>query len=97
MGGRGWFGLTLAGHHGLTIEPLRLVTFEIAFRDACETADWEVDAPGSATQRFVDTTVVAGDGVERKLSLKSTAAQKLSKTTAHISKLTEAAWIQQSN
>ena len=88
------FGLTLAGHHGLTIEPLRLVTFEIAFRDACETADWEVDAAGSATQRFVDTTVVAGDGVERKLSLKSTAAQKLSKTTAHISKLTEAAWIQ---
>ena len=30
----------------------------------------------------------------RRLSLKSTAAQRLSAATAHISKLTEAAWIQ---
>lgn len=53
-----------------------------------------VDEPGSATQRFVDMTVQTGDGEERTLSLKSTAAQRLSETTVHISKLTEAAWIQ---
>ena len=32
--------------------------------------------------------------MEQKLSLKSTAAQRLSRSTVHISKLTEAAWIQ---
>lgn len=93
----GWaeyFGLTISVHHGTTTEPLGLVSFEVAFRNACEAVGWTVDEPGSATQRFVDMTVQAGDGEERKLSLKSTAAQRMSETTAHISKLTEAAWIQ---
>ena len=39
-------------------------------------------------------TVDIGSGLPKRLSLKSTAAKNLSKTTAHISKLTEAAWIQ---
>ena len=94
---RGWieyFGLTISVHHGTTTEPLGLVSFEVAFRNACEAVGWTVDEPGSATQRFVDMTVQTDDGEERKLSLKSTAAQRLSETTAHISKLTEAAWIQ---
>ncbi len=93
----GWaeyFGLTISVHHGTTTEPLGLVSFEVAFRNACEAVGWTVDEPGSATQRFVDMTVQAGDGEERKLSLKSTAAQRMSETTAHISKLTEAAWVQ---
>ena len=89
-----YFGLTISVHHGTTAEPLGLVGFEVAFRNACEAVGWTVDEPGSATQRFVDMTVQTGDGEERKLSLKSTAAQRLSATTAHISKLTEAAWIQ---
>ena len=38
--------------------------------------------------------MVVGDEAARKLSLKSTTARNLSKQTAHISKLTEAAWIQ---
>ena len=71
-----------------------MVSFEVAFRNSCEAVGWKVDEPGSATQRFVDATVQAGDETVRKLSLKSTAAQRLSATTAHISKLTEAAWIQ---
>ena len=54
---------------------------------------WPVDERGSLTRRFVDVTVEAG-GEPRKLSLKSTAARRLSKTTTRISKLTEAAWIQ---
>ncbi len=93
----GWieyFGLTISVHHGTTTEPLGLVGFEVAFRNACEAVGWTVDEPGSATQRFVDMMVQSNDGEGRKLSLKSTAAQRLSETTAHISKLTEAAWIQ---
>lgn len=89
-----YFGLVTSVHHSSTLEPLGLVSFEVAFRNACEAVGWEVDEPGSATRRFVDLTVQSDDGSERKLSLKSTAARRLSKTTAHISKLTEAAWIQ---
>ena len=93
----GWieyFGLLISAHHGVTVEALGLSSFESAFRGTCEAVDWTVDPPGSATQRFVDLTVEAADEHVRRLSLKSTAAQRLAKTTAHISKLTEAAWIQ---
>ena len=84
----------ISAHHGVTVEALGLSSFENAFRSACEAVGWSVDPPGSATQRFVDLTVEASVGQARKLSLKSTAAQGLSTTSAHISKLTEAAWIQ---
>lgn len=87
------FGLALSVHHGATSEPLRLESFEAVFRGACATAEWDVDPQGSATRRFLDLVVDAGDG-PRRLSLKSTAARNLSERTAHISKLTEAAWIQ---
>lgn len=89
-----YFGLMISAHHGVTVEALGLSSFESAFRGTCEAVDWTLDPPGSATKRFVDLTVEASDGQARKLSLKSTAAQVLSKTSAHISKLTEAAWIQ---
>ena len=89
-----YFGLMISAHHGVTTEALGLTSFETAFRNTCEAVDWAVGPPGSATQRFVDLTVEATDRRERRLSLKSTAAQQLSETTAHISKLTEAAWIQ---
>ena len=88
-----YFGLALSVHHGATAEPLALTAFETAFRNACEYVRWPTDDPGSLTRRFVDVTVEAG-GEKRKLSLKSTAARKLSESTVHISKLTEAAWIQ---
>lgn len=88
-----YFGLVLTAHHGNSTEPLGLKGFEVAFRNACEAVGWEVSPPGSATERFVDLTVTTGATV-RKLSLKSTAAKDLSATKAHISKLTEAAWIQ---
>ena len=78
---------------GATAEPLALTAFETVFRNACEYVGWPLDGPGSLTRRFVDVAVeVAGE--TRKLSLKSTAARDLSETKAHISKLTEAAWIQ---
>lgn len=89
-----YFGYSLASHHGVATEHLAQTGFEVAFRDTCSAVGWDASDPGSATQRFVDMEVTAADKQLRKLSLKSTGAKKLSKTTAHISKLTEAAWIQ---
>ena len=89
-----YFGLALSVHHGATPEPLALTAFETVFRNACRAAGWILDPPGSATRRFVDLEVVSGAGPARRFSLKSTAAKNLSEATAQISKLTEAAWIQ---
>ena len=89
-----YFGLLISAHHGLAVDALKETGFENAFRDACETVGWSVDPPGSATQRFLDLTVETPDGQRRRLSLKSTAAKRMSKSTVEISKLTEAAWIQ---
>jgi len=89
-----YFGLALSVHHAATTVPLGLTPFETVFRNACSHVEWAVTAPGSATQRFVDLSVRAGSDPARHLSLKSTAAKNLSQTTVHISKLTEAAWIQ---
>ena len=89
-----YFGLAVSVHHGTTTEPLGLTAFEAVFRNACESVNWTLDPPGSSTQRFVDLVVRGDHGPKRRLSLKSTAAMNLSKTRVHISKLTEAAWIQ---
>ncbi len=89
-----YFGLALSVHHAATTVPLGLTSFETVFRNACQHVKWTVSPPGSATQRFVDLSVTIGSASTRHLSLKSTAAKSLSKTTVHISKLTEAAWIQ---
>ncbi len=89
-----YFSLALSVHHGTTTEPLGLTGFEVVFCSACEAVEWDYEKPASATHRFVDLVVRRDGEPERKLSLKSTAAQRLSRKTAHISKLTEAAWIQ---
>jgi len=88
------FGLALSVHHAASTVPLGLTPFETVFRNACSHVKWAVSAPASATQRFVDLSVRPGSGLTRHLSLKSTAAKSLSPTTVHITKLTEAAWIQ---
>ncbi|MDR6688974.1 hypothetical protein J2Y41_004574 [Arthrobacter sp. 1088] len=46
-----------------------------------------------ATNRFFDTTL-SKDGVRKRLSLKASAARDMKRDWVHISKLTEAAWIQ---
>ena len=89
-----YFGLALSVHHSASVEPLGLTAFETVFRNACTHLGWPVDLPGSRTRRFVDLTVRPNHEPERRLSLKSTAAKALSDKTLHISKLTEAAWIQ---
>ena len=89
-----YFGLALSVHHSATTVPLGLTSFETVFQNACEHIGWRVETPASATYRFLDLSVHPGDQPVRRLSLKSTAARKLSPTSLHISKLTEAAWIQ---
>lgn len=89
-----YFGLALSVHHGTTTEPLAQKSFEVVFGNACEAVDWHVKPAASETQRFLDVVITPSGAEPRKLSLKSTAAKNLSRTTAHISKLTEAAWIQ---
>ncbi|MCY4303053.1 MAG: hypothetical protein OXC68_15140 [Aestuariivita sp.] len=89
-----YFGLALSVHYSATNEPLGLTAFESVFRNACLHVGWTVDPPGSPTQRFVDLTVSDSSGLLLRLSLKSTATQNMSKNSAHISKLTESAWIQ---
>ena len=89
-----YFGLALSVHHGAITEPLPLTSFETIFRNTCEHMGWNMLPPRSQTQRFVDMTVSIRPGMTLHLSLKSTAAKNLSKTSLHISKLTESAWIQ---
>lgn len=88
-----YFGLALSVHHGTITEPLAQKVFETVFQNACESVSWKVGEHGSEIRRFLDLEVSPERGRDLKLSLKSTAAQRLSKTTVHISKLTEAAWI----
>ena len=89
-----YFGLAISIHHGTTTEPLGLTAFETVFRNACKAVQWRLEPQNSSTQRFIDLVVQADESPHRKLSLKSTSAKNISKTKAHISKLTEAAWIQ---
>ena len=89
-----YFGLTLSVHHGATADALGLDGFETAFSNTCESVEWKVERAESMTHRFSDVAVTDSMAKKRNLSLKSTAAQNLSARSIHISKLTEAAWIQ---
>ncbi|AOY74474.1 hypothetical protein ARZXY2_4975 (plasmid) [Arthrobacter sp. ZXY-2] len=83
----------LRAHHALSQEPLGTLQFESAFNAACAAAGWEVTPADGATNRFFDTTLVK-DGIRKRLSLKASAAKDMKRESVHISKLTEAAWIQ---
>jgi Type II site-specific deoxyribonuclease len=88
------FTAWLQGYHALSTEPLGTLQFEAAFNHACEAAGWNVAPAASATQRFFDTTINNGEGVEKNLSLKASSAKEMRLDKVHISKLTEGAWIQ---
>lgn len=82
------FRSKLLTHHCFMGSPLFQESFDSAFIAACSYAGHKVDlAP--VGQRFWDVRV---DG--RRISLKSTKSKGLRTETLHISKLTEAAWIQ---
>lgn len=82
------FRATLLTHHYFLKAPLATNSFEAAFVRAARAAGHEV-IPAPDGQRFWDVEI---DG--SKISLKSTAAANLRVGTLHISKLCEAAWIQ---
>lgn len=84
----------LRAHHALSREPLSTTQFEAAFENACEAAGWAVESSTSATQRFFDTKITLPSGSPKRLSLKASSAKGMSRSSVHISKLTEAAWIQ---
>jgi len=82
------FRSKLLAHHCFMGTPLFQESFDSAFTAACLPAGHEV-SPAPAEQRFWDV-MIGG----RRISLKSSKAKSLREGTLHISKLTEAAWIQ---
>lgn len=82
------FRSKLLTHHRFMGSPLFQESFDSAFISACSHAGHKVN-PAPEGQRFWDVMI---DG--RRISLKSTKAKSLRQDTLHISKLTEAAWIQ---
>lgn len=82
------FRSKLLTHHCFMGSPLFQESFDSAFFSSCTQAGFDVvRAPDG--QRFWDVKVAG-----RRISLKSTKAKNLRDDTLHISKLTEAAWIQ---
>jgi hypothetical protein len=82
------FRSKLLTHHCFMGSPLFQESFDSAFIAACSHAGHEV-VQAQDGQRFWDIMI---DG--RRISLKSSKAKSLREDTLHISKLTEAAWIQ---
>jgi hypothetical protein len=82
------FKSSLMAQHLFLRSPLFMETFEAAFLSAMQAGGYDCNkAPDGA--RFWDIEVEG-----KKISLKSTKAQGLKKEKLDISKLTEAAWIQ---
>jgi Type II site-specific deoxyribonuclease len=84
----------LRAHHALNPEPLSTTAFESAFNASCKAAGWRVLPSSSATNRFFDTVLMVPGRGRMQISLKATAARDIREEWVHISKLTEAAWIQ---
>lgn len=82
------FRSKLLAHHCFMGSPLFQESFDAAFMSACNTAGFDI-APAPEGQRFWDVRVNGS-----RISLKSTKAKNLRADFLHISKLTEAAWIQ---
>ncbi|MGO9531211.1 MAG: hypothetical protein ACLP3B_08510 [Syntrophobacteraceae bacterium] len=82
------FRSKLLTHHCFMGSPLFQESFDSAFIAACSYAGHQIElAP--VGQRFWDVRIGG-----RRISLKSSKAKSLRSETLHISKLTEAAWIQ---
>lgn len=88
------FTARLRAYHANADDPLSSTAFEAVFVGACRTAGWEVARAASATHRFFDVTLARGGESPRALSLKASSARDMQRGSVHISKLTEAAWIQ---
>lgn len=83
------FRTRLQVHHATQDSPLDRLGFENAFVAASRAAGLDAAEAPSRTTRFYDVTV-AGE----RFALKTEAAKALKPNRLHISKLSEAAWIQ---
>lgn len=83
------FRARLQAHHGTHASAMDRLSFESALSAAFEAEGHTVEPAPSSTTRFWDIRL-DGDAV----SVKSTAAKNLRPDVIHISKLCEAAWIQ---
>lgn len=83
------FASRLQLHHATHSKELQRIAIEDAFRAASLAAGRSVSPPMSATKRFIDE-IIDGQGV----ALKGSAARDIKEERVHISKLCEAAWIQ---
>lgn len=82
------FRSKLLTHHSFIGSPLFQESFESALVTSCNMSGLEVEC-ATGGQRFWDASING-----RHISLKSTKARNLRREVLHISKLTEAAWIQ---
>ena len=82
------FRSKLLTHHCFMGSPLFQESFDAAFFGACSVAGFKINKAPEGN-RFWDFCVNG-----KKISLKTTKAKNLRYDTLHISKLTEAAWIQ---
>lgn len=87
------FTTRLKAHHALNDEPLSREHFEAAFNSSSHNCGWVTTPQDTPTQRFIDTTIAA-DGRSLNLSLKASSARRMLRDRIDISKLTEAAWLQ---
>ncbi|GAB3116890.1 hypothetical protein GCM10027160_26570 [Streptomyces calidiresistens] len=83
------FKARLQAHHGTHANPLDRLAFENALAASCLAEGMTVEMAPSKTTRFWDLRV-NGD----QFSAKSTSARDIKPHELHISKLSEAAWIQ---
>jgi len=85
------FRARLQAHHGTHTSGMDRLAFESALFAACQQAGFAVAPAPSKTTRFWDLTING-----EQTSLKTTQAKGLSRKEIEISKLSEAAWIQDS-
>lgn len=83
------FRARLQAHHATHTTPMDRLSFENAFLAASRSAGRATDEAPSRTTRFFDVTV---DG--EQTALKTEGAKSMRADKLHISKLSEAAWIQ---
>lgn len=83
------FRARLQAHHATHTTPMDRLSFENAFLSASRAAGRDTEEAPSRTTRFYDATV---DG--KRVALKTEGAKSMKADFLHISKLSEAAWIQ---
>lgn len=83
------FRARLQAHHATHTSPMDRLGFENAFLSACRSSGLDASEAPSRTTRFYDATIA-----DERFALKTEGAKSMKPDRLHISKLSEAAWIQ---